>query len=37
MVGNQENVGWALDGRDGLYNVYIMDETHTILAAGRVR
>lgn len=34
MVGNQENVGWALDGRDGLYNVYIMDETHTILACG---
>ena len=34
MVGNLENVGWALDGHDGLYNVYIMDETHTILAVG---
>lgn len=33
-VGNQENVGWAKEGRDGLYNVYIMDETHTILACG---
>ncbi len=33
-VGNQENVGWAKDGKDGLYNVYIMDETHTILACG---
>jgi len=34
MVGNLENVGWAKDGLDGLYNVYIMDETHTILAVG---
>ncbi len=33
-VGNQENVGWARPGREGLYNVYIMDETHTILACG---
>ncbi len=33
-VGNQENVGWAKDGCDGLYNVYIMDETHTILGCG---
>ncbi len=34
MLGNLENVGWAKDGHDGLYNVYIMDETHTILAVG---
>ena len=33
-VGNQENVGWAKDSYDGLYNVYIMDETHTILGCG---
>ena len=33
-VGNQENVGWAKPGREGLYNVYIMDETHTILGCG---
>lgn len=33
-VGNQENVGWALPGYEGLYNVYIMDESHTILACG---
>lgn len=33
-VGNQENVGWALPGREGLYNVYIMDESHSILACG---
>ena len=34
MLGNLENVGWAKPGHDGLYNVYIMDETHTIIAAG---
>ena len=33
-VGNQENVGWAKPGCEGLYNVFIMDETHTILACG---
>jgi len=33
-VGNQENVGWAKPGFEGLYNVYIMDETHTILGCG---
>ncbi len=33
-VGNQENVGWAKPGCEGLYNVYIMDETHTILGCG---
>ena len=33
-VGNQENVGWSKPGHEGLYNVYIMDETHTILGCG---
>lgn len=33
-VGNLENTGWCLDGHDGLYNVFMMDETHTVLAAG---
>lgn len=33
-VGNQENVGWAKEGFEGLYNVYIMDETHSILGCG---
>ena len=33
-VGNQENVGWAKAGYESLYNVYIMDETHTILGCG---
>ena len=34
MAGNAENVGWSKVGYEGLYNVFIMDETHTILAAG---
>ena len=34
MVGNLENVGWAKDGCESYYNVYVMDETHTILACG---
>ncbi len=34
MVGNLENVGYSKTGLEGLYNVYIMDETHSILACG---
>ena len=34
MVGNLENVGWSKPGYESLYNVYVMDETHTILACG---
>ena len=33
-LGNLENVGYAKRGKEGFYNVYIMDETHTILACG---
>lgn len=33
-TGNLENVGWCKPSFEGLYNVYIIDETHTILAAG---
>ena len=33
-VGNLENIGFAREGFECLYNVYIMDETHTILACG---
>ncbi len=33
-VGNLENVGYAKPGTECLYNVYTMDETHTILACG---
>ncbi len=34
MVGNLENTGWAKPGFENYYNVYIMDESHTILACG---
>ena len=33
-MGNLENVGWAKRGYEGLYNVYVMDETHTVLGCG---
>ena len=33
-VGNLENVGYSKAGFEGLYNVFIMDETHTILGCG---
>ena len=31
---NMENVGYCKDGAEGYYNVYIMDETHSIIALG---
>ena len=34
MLGNLENTGWSKEGSECLYNVFIMDETHTILACG---
>lgn len=33
-LGNLENVGYARQGKENLYNILIMDETQTILAAG---
>ena len=33
-VGNLENVGYAKKGTESLYNIYIMEETQTILAVG---
>ena len=33
-VGNFENVGFALEGAEGLYNVYMMEEIHSIFAVG---
>lgn len=33
-VGNLENVGWCRNGTRGLYNVFMMEECHTVLAAG---
>ncbi len=34
MAGNFENVGYAKTGKEGLYNILIMEEKETILAAG---
>lgn len=31
---NLENIGWAKPGTECLYNIYIMEEIHTILSAG---
>lgn len=33
-LGNLENVGWAKEGFECLYNVYMMEECHTVLAVG---
>lgn len=33
-LGNLENVGWCKPGCDCLYNVYMMDETHSVFAVG---
>jgi oxygen-independent coproporphyrinogen-3 oxidase len=33
-VDNLENVGYAKKGFESLYNIYIMDETQTIIGAG---
>ncbi len=33
-VGNYENVGFALDSHKGLYNIYMMEEIHSIFACG---
>ncbi len=34
MSGSFENVGWSQPGQDCLYNIYMMEETHTILSLG---
>ena len=34
MSGSLENVGWCRDGDIGLYNVYMMEELHHVLALG---
>ena len=33
-LGNLENTGWSKEGRECLYNVFMMDETHSVLSAG---
>ena len=34
MSGSFENVGWSREGKDCLYNIYMMEELHTILSLG---
>ena len=34
MSGSFENVGWSRDGMDCLYNIYMMEEVHSILSLG---
>ncbi len=33
-VGNYENVGFSLPGHEGRYNIYMMEELHSIFAVG---
>ncbi len=33
-LGNLENVGWAKKDYEGLYNVYMMEEIHSVFAVG---
>lgn len=33
-VGNLENVGFALEGHEGYYNVFMMEELHTVFGVG---
>lgn len=34
MSGSFENTGWCIRGSEGLYNIYIMEELHSILSLG---
>ncbi|WP_034850024.1 coproporphyrinogen III oxidase [Clostridium hydrogeniformans] len=34
MVGNMENVGYAVKGKEGIYNIQIIEERQTIIALG---
>jgi len=33
-LGNYENVGYSFEGAEGLYNIFIMEEIHSIFAIG---
>jgi len=33
-IDNLENTGFCKPGKEGIYNIFIMDETHSVLAAG---
>lgn len=34
MAGNQENVGYAAEGKINLYNILMMEELHTVIGCG---
>ena len=34
ISGNRENIGYAIRGKEGYYNILIMEEYHSIIAAG---
>ena len=34
MAGNQENVGYAVSGKENLYNILMMEEKHTVIGCG---
>ncbi|SDB07023.1 coproporphyrinogen dehydrogenase HemZ [Eubacterium oxidoreducens] len=34
MTGNMENVGYCSEGHEGIYNILMMEDVHSILAAG---
>lgn len=34
MTGSFENVGWTKENMDCLYNIYMMEEVHTVLSVG---
>jgi len=34
MSGSFENIGWSRDNQDCLYNIYMMEELHTIVSLG---
>ncbi len=33
-VGNLENVGFSLEGKEGMYNIFMMEELHSIFSVG---
>ena len=33
-VGNLENIGWCKPGTESLYNIYMMEELHSVVACG---
>lgn len=34
MLDNLENIGWSKEGKENLYNIFIMEEVQTIIAVG---